>query len=901
MKPPINDFWGKLKRDESGEVVGWHPLLAHCADVAAVMEGLLSVKVIRRRLSRLAQRELNDIDVARLCYLTVLHDAGKTNAGFQAKKDLQARTAWAGHVGEMLWAVMGEDSPGTLKMSLCNALDLRSIQHWFSEEEELCRYLAASIAHHGAPFDIMALPRTKGGDWLAKTTLDPMDGVSRLAKAARLWFPRSFEESAPLPTHPPFIHAFSGLVMLADWIGSDASESAFPYAYEGETNRIAFARERTVQVLDSLGLESKAARSQMGAIAPGFEVLKAEPQHSIRPAQAAVAELEPDAEGSVVILEAETGSGKTEAALLHFMKLFHGGHVDGLYFALPTRTAATQIHERVCRAVAQVFRERQTRPSVVLAVPGYLKVDDVTGTKGEGFNINWGLSLPDTLWPDDERERMRFRGWAAEHPKRYLAGTIVVGTIDQVLLSALKVNHAHLRMTALLRHLLVVDEVHASDAYMTEILEEVLQRHRSAGGHAFLMSATLGASTRSRLLGLNNKASRLSLEQALAAPYPMLSTWSASQDHALLERAIEHEGPQRNIEVQLHNTMQDASSVAQRALAAARRGARVLVIRNTVQACLTTQVALEELAQDPSDRALLFGVGDIPAPHHARYAKTDRTVLDNALERRFGKKRDGVSDGAVAIATQTVQQSLDLDADLLITDLCPMDVLLQRVGRLHRHARGDRPAGFENAVVEVLTPDVASLDGYLQSNGEPRGPSGTGIGTVYDDLRILEATWRILTRTPRFEIPNASREFVERAVHPEALAALVQELGGNWGKHAGKVTGRTGADVVIARLNGYRLDEPYGSFTFSHKQDGKIQTRLGEGDRLATFPKRLVSALGQAIESLTIQHWLVRDVDAEAEVSDLVAGSKEITFSLGPKTFVYDRLGLRIRVDGEKQ
>ncbi|MDB4914145.1 MAG: CRISPR-associated helicase/endonuclease Cas3, partial [Gemmatimonadetes bacterium] len=187
-----------------------------------------------------------------------------------------------------------------------------------------------------------------------------------------------------------------------------------------------------------------------------------------------------DEESSITILESETGSGKTEAALARFVTLFSAGKVDGLYFALPTRTAATQMHKRVFDATAMAFTEP---PPVILAVPGYLRVDDTEGRRHE-------LARFDVLWPD--AERFRYRGWAAEGPKRYLAGCIVVGTVDQVLLSSLRVGHAHMRATSLMRMLLVVDEVHASDAYMTRILEDVLARHRRAGGHALLLSATLG-------------------------------------------------------------------------------------------------------------------------------------------------------------------------------------------------------------------------------------------------------------------------------------------------------------------------------------------------------------------------------------------------------------------------
>lgn len=121
-------------------------------------------------------------------------------------------------------------------------------------------------------------------------------------------------------------------------------------------------------------------------------------------------------------------------------------------------------------------------PSVVLAVPGYPEVDGAKGQRLAPFEV---------LWPEEVREQLctRYRGWAVENPKRYLAGAIIVGTIDQVLLSTLAVSHSHLRATSLLRLLLVVDEVHASDSYMTRLLEAVLERQVAAGGHALLMSA----------------------------------------------------------------------------------------------------------------------------------------------------------------------------------------------------------------------------------------------------------------------------------------------------------------------------------------------------------------------------------------------------------------------------
>src|SRR5699024_7056633 len=153
------------------------------------------------------------------------------------------------------------------------------------------------------------------------------------------------------------------------------------------------------------------------------------------------------------------------------------------------------------------------------------------------------------------------------------------------------------------------------------------------------------------------------------------------------------------------------------------------------------------------------------APHHSRFAPDDRQRLDREIEHHFGKNTD--KEAVIAVATQTVEQSLDIDADLLITDLCPMDVLLQRIGRLHRHDR-KRPDGFKTARCTVLTPEERDLGQAIHRDG--KGSKGKhGLGTVYQDLRVLEATWRILEDegVDSWQIPKDNRELVERATHPE--------------------------------------------------------------------------------------------------------------------------------------
>ncbi len=192
-----------------------------------------------------------------------------------------------------------------------------------------------------------------------------------------------------------------------------------------------------------------------------------------------------------MILEAETGSGKTEAALARFLALLAAGEVDGLYFALPTRVAARELYGRVLRMVENTFADPNCRPPVLLAVPGYARLD--------GVDAKTLLPGPETRWEDDATRALQERAWAAERPKRFLAATVAVGTLDQALLSVLQVPHAHLRSVCLDRQLLVVDEVHASDPYMRQLLTQLLAHHLGGGGHALLLSATLGAAARTDL------------------------------------------------------------------------------------------------------------------------------------------------------------------------------------------------------------------------------------------------------------------------------------------------------------------------------------------------------------------------------------------------------------------
>ncbi|MEL6547149.1 MAG: CRISPR-associated endonuclease Cas3'', partial [Myxococcota bacterium] len=257
MNPPIGDYWAKLQRNaDTGAIEAWHPLTHHCADVAAVMEALLRVPVIRSRLATLGDRKtLTEVDTARLCVLAALHDAGKVNHGFQAKSDLNARGEWAGHVQEIIALLFG--SQWELTSLAVDALRLRELCSWFEGEESLTAYLAAAFAHHGSPAHVAGAPPARKAIWEARAERGPMQGLKALLEHAKVWFPEAFDSATSLPSNEPFVHGFTGLLMLADWIASDASDQAFPYSEDGTSavQRMAFARGRAARVVQSLGLD----------------------------------------------------------------------------------------------------------------------------------------------------------------------------------------------------------------------------------------------------------------------------------------------------------------------------------------------------------------------------------------------------------------------------------------------------------------------------------------------------------------------------------------------------------------------------------------------------------------------------------------------------------------------
>lgn len=533
--------------------------------------------------------------------------------------------------------------------------------------------------------------------------------------------------------------------------------------------------------------------------------------------------------------------------------------------------AARELYNRILEYMSRFFPDPSKRPVTVLAVPGYGQVDGIPP----------GNILPDAAvrWTDEEELRKRDRQWAAEHPKRFLAATVAVGTVDQALLTIVQTAHAHLRSVCLDRSLLVIDEVHASDGYMGRLVAFLLKHHLSMAGHALLLSATLGS--RARTLFLSSSGStepQPRITEACVMPYPSLT---------LANGQIAHASPKDTQKKTIHFEVLPCAEVPQevipRLFQALRAGSRVLVILNTVNRANTLLRAVQKDSRIHPD--WLFACAGIICPHHGRFAPADRQCLDRAVTERLGP---GTPHGPVLIiGTQTLEQSLNIDGDYLTTDHCPSDVLLQRVGRLQRHQR-DRPPGFEIPRCLVMVPAKENLESMLTDAGDVSlWAKKLGCGSVYEDVRVLELTLQTIKSRPEITIPDDNRWLVEQATHPDALATLTTD---RWRRHAQRLEGEQIMKELAAADAAVAYEQYFGEFGFN-EAGGKVATRLGAGSLLLPLQRSVMSPFGVMLDHIVIPGHM-KPGKPEDEVTVLEERSGEIHLRCGERCYLYSRYGL---------
>jgi CRISPR-associated endonuclease/helicase Cas3 len=702
----LADCWAKTF--PKGHPREGHPALTvrdHCLIVGAVAETVFAILPAATR----------SILPAGTIPLTALHDVGKLTAGFLAQCEFW-KIAQGSSINRM--------QNGCRKHAWVSQIDLEP------RLGSAKRWAIALGGHHGRFSLTSPVPEHP----LSRRAFQPLrDELTN--ELVKLFGP--LPSTIPLGGSDlaefPHIAALCGFIILCDWLGSD--EENFPLLSTGLDSP---PLEKTAAFTGATAAVSRRQLDQP-AILPDlpFDELFTPPGESAyRPntlqTECAAHILEP----GLHLIEAPMGMGKTEAALWVAAGLISSGKASGLYFALPTQLTSNKIHERVGAFLHKALPSSGTlalaHAASWLESPAKFRIAAGPGEEG------------------DRTDAAAARTWFTS--RRALLARYGVGTIDQALMAALPVKFAALRLFGLAAKVVVLDEVHTYDAYTAKLLDRLIQHLLALRCTVIVLSATLTKSRRAELL-------RLATPEVLDLPddYPLLSSCETGGKVKPISVPYPDDLPSHKITIRRIG-LPDPSlpePLLEEIQSRARRGERVLVIRNTVALAQETFAALR---MDGIESGLLHS----RFPFHARNGHPDEKFRDPEFPAgrevkwvsRLGKSGP-LRPGCILVATQVAEQSLDIDADLLVTDLCPADMLLQRTGRLWRHPR-HRPTAVRpcpHPETWVLVPELPA-----DADADQLHRSFLPHSAVYDAYTLL----RTLRELPEvLPIPGGIRRFLE--------------------------------------------------------------------------------------------------------------------------------------------
>ncbi|MFI0546940.1 MAG: CRISPR-associated helicase Cas3' [Brachymonas sp.] len=433
----------------------------------------------------------------------------------------------------------------------------------------------------------------------------------------------------------------AGLTSVADWIGSGQHFENPDQAWQGMVD---------------------IALQESGWIAPSYQKGRSFIDvFGFAPRAVQQQLMDAAAQPGVYVLEAPMGLGKTEAALYAAYQMLQSGQASGIYFALPTQLTSNKIHERFNAFLAQILAaDCPHRSALLLHGKAWLQEHEM-GEEGR----------PGGAWFNNS--------------KRGLLAPFAVGTIDQALMAAMNVKHGFVRAFGLAGKVVILDEVHTYDAYTGTLLDALVKLLRQLHCTVIILSATLNQERRAQMVqaSLNSSA------------YPLITAVRGAPDASQVQEfAVD---PPQLQTVSIH-ACADANLAVQEAIHRAAQGQQVLWLENTV-------AQAQERYMDLAARA--HEVGATCGLLHSRFTAVDRQKIEEHWVNAFGKGGHAQrgQQGRILVGTQVLEQSLDIDADFLVTAFAPTDMLLQRLGRLWRHSKTPRP---DSAACEawLLTPDL---------------------------------------------------------------------------------------------------------------------------------------------------------------------------------------------------
>lgn len=690
LKPPgVDVAWAKSWPMQPGLQTHWLPLWQHLDDSLGVAGWLWDtwVTLATRRLIGDAFPGGEDDGRTALMWLAGMHDVGKASPPFAHQVPCLAnRMVRAGLPGRPTV------KPSELRHEVVSAWALRdwlNARGWSRRQSaQFCCLLAA---HHGYFLQESARPGLKAGNagWaeVRNYLLDRAAHASGALERLPDWQAVTLPQAVQMQ--------LSALVVMADWMASSDHFPLLPLEQlspcppaVGDAGRM----RRGTDGIDLGGIwhPRPAAPDPVEAFKLRFPEIS-----TPRPLQSKAAEAAAlmDAPG-LMIIEGPMGVGKTEAALIAAETMAARSGCRGVFVALPTQATTDAMFSRVHQWLDRVA-EDQSGGALSLSL-----VHGKAALNSEFQTLRWRSHSPVY---EDASSGVGVAEWM-QGRKRAALSSFVVGTIDQVLFAALNAKHVMLRQLSLHGKVVILDEVHAADSYMLVFLSRALEWMGAGGVPVILMSATLPSERRRSLYeayesGRCRRSPDSIPEQSEGlvgdVGYPVITVTAPDGPQVL-----EVEPSRDATSVTFLKTDDSPDRIAALLEDLLQDGGCAVVIRNTV-------TRVQEMARVLIDR---FESSEITVAH-ARFLAADRVRIDSELLRKFGPP-DATQDRPrrhIVVASQVVEQSLDVDFDLMISDVAPIDLLMQRVGRLHRHQRGkgqsERPSRLRSATCYIAGVD----------------------------------------------------------------------------------------------------------------------------------------------------------------------------------------------------
>ena len=509
-----------------------------------------------------------------------------------------------------------------------------------------------------------------------------------------------------------------GIVILSDWI---ASGDYFTEAEQWD-NLIYTAQIKADEFLKKSGLYQEA--TQYGKTF--CDIWPNIPEDGKRELQEKAELLFQDSAPrcSLVLMEAPMGEGKTEAGVYAALRMAEQWGKNGFYVALPTSATANQMVGRMRTLLSMHDQEESVKLLHAMAwmVDRQSAENQNFTTEEDVFARNWLMPM-----------------------RRGLLSSYAVGTVDQAMMAAMFIKYGVLRLLGLSGKALIIDEIHAYDTYMQNILTRLLEWCKALEIPVVLLSATLPPEKKQQLLGIYSG-------EDVGNDYPAIT--AAYEDGTIQVIPFDRVAKRQSYSIQLQPILHKEDQIADFAIEQVKDGGCLCILLNTVKQAQETYAAIRR--KNYSGKLLLF---------HSRFLAGRREEIETECLRLFGKDKQYRPQSAILVATQVVEQSLDVDFDFFMSAAAPIDLLIQRMGRQFRHEQTIRPVGVTAPVFTVLVPE----DNQFQADG-----------IVYPEC-LLKQTIALLRDKENIRVPDDIAQRVADGydaakVPPEELEKWMETL-----------------------------------------------------------------------------------------------------------------------------